>query len=88
MEMPLHLAGLLRDRPVQTLGLGLYKGSLGLPWWHSGKEYTCQKKKKKDKRKLKTTKKDISASAEAARDVSSILGSGRSLGGGNDNPLQ
>ena len=45
-------------------------------------------KKKKDKRKFKTTKKNTPASAEAARDVSSILGSGRSLGEGNDNPLQ
>ena len=52
------------------------------------KNIPAKKKKKKDKRKLKTTKKNISASAEAARDVSSILGSGRSLGGGNDNPLQ
>ena len=45
-------------------------------------------KKKKDKIKFKTTKKNTPASAEAARDVSSILGSGRSLGEGNDNPLQ
>ena len=32
--------------------------------------------------------KNLSASAGAARDMGSILGSGRSPGGGNDNPLQ
>jgi len=44
--------------------------------------------KKLKKKKTTTTKKSLPANAGDARDAGFISGSGRSPGGGNDNPLQ